>query len=219
MGISEGARRVIDEKKKTIDQLVLDPNVQIKDFPVDPWTPYMKTNNFIQQGVNRILGFSAEDGKWVRLNVNTDGKLEVAGISSANMQAEFNGTFVPWKGLTSGSGGVDITGHDTAVTKVLDAVSIPSAGAASHFGLDITNHDHTSYLVSTTTDCIIFLQGSDDNVNWYEHKSAADVDRTWNCNNEKIWFSDVHAMRFVRLVIQNLGGSTSTVTVVIVGQA
>lgn len=219
MGISEGARRQIDEKKKTQDQLVLDPNVQIKDFPVDPWTPYFKSNNFIQQGVNRILGFSTGDGKWVRLKVDSEGRLEVAGISSANMQAQFNGTFVPWKGLTSGSGGVDITGHDMQVTKVLDAVSIPSSGAASHFGLDISSDDRTTYLVSTTTDCTVFLQHSDDNVNWYEHKSAGDVDRTWNCNNEKISFSQEHAMRFVRIIVQNLGSAASTATVVIVGQA
>ncbi|MHC1610038.1 MAG: hypothetical protein ACXQTW_00270 [Candidatus Methanospirareceae archaeon] len=94
-------------------------------------------------------------------------------------------------------------------------MSLPASGLLTHDGVDVWGHCCIAFLVSTDQNCTIYMQGSDDNVNWYDFKSATDSDRSWNCNNEKIWVPINICAHYVRLVVYNAAASTATVTGVI----
>lgn len=93
MTISRETERRILEKKRTFDQSILSENIYIKDFPLDPWTPFLKTNNFVQQGINRLLAFDLAEKKWVRIRADSEGKLIVAplGIGSSEEKVSYEG--------------------------------------------------------------------------------------------------------------------------------
>jgi len=224
MGITPGALAEIEKKKKTVEQIILDPNIFIKDFPVDPWTPYIHTNNFIQQGVNRLLGYDSAEGRWRRLACSTDGwLLGVNLIKGYYLNTEpdaFTSDVVSDIRVNSRKIlMVDHADHEMDQYMVFDAVSVPGTSLVVHEGIDVSGYHKISVLVSTTQNCTVYIQGSDDNTNFYDLKSDADADLTWNCNNEKIWFRVLPATRYFRVAVYNSVAVAATVTGVVHGQA
>lgn len=191
MGITEGGLVEIERKKKTVDQSILDPNIFIKDFPLEPWTPYLVTNRFVQQGISRCLAFSETESKWVRMKVDSEGRLittaEVAAPTVVILQGRKYGEFV-----------------------VADAVSVAAGGTLTHTGVDVNDYAKKTVLVSTTANCTVYVQVSDDNTNFYNIKTAADGDLSWNCNNEKIAIQIDHYAHYMRIVIYATVASTVT---------
>jgi hypothetical protein len=61
---------IISKFAKTTDQIINDPNIYVENFPLDPWTPVIKTNNFMQQTLSRNLAFDDVDMRWTRLIAN-----------------------------------------------------------------------------------------------------------------------------------------------------
>jgi len=188
MGVTPGAQAIIDQKRKTIDQFILAPNIFLGDFPVDPWTPYLKTNNFVQQTISRMLGYDAASGKWWGIRADSSGYLR-------NRATIFD--------------------HEATDYTVFDAVSVPAAEVVTHDGIDVSGCPYVSFIISTTLACTVYVQGSSDNVNWHDLKSDADADLSWGCNNEKIWFRIPFYTHYVRLVVRNGGAVAATITGVI----
>lgn len=104
-------------------------------------------------------------------------------------------------------------------SKVIDSQNIAAGGTITHEGENVEKYSKITALVSTDQDCTVYVQLSDDNTNFYDIKTEADGDLSWNCNNEKIAIplSDYTA-KYLRLVIKNNSGSTATVTAVIMAQ-
>jgi len=201
-------------QRRTQDQLVLDPNIFLKDFPVDPWSSTQWTNNFIQQGINRCLGYSSDDSKWVRLNVDEDGKLEVSGITTleAAQIKWYNGSsWVNFAGLAGAAPYVAVHSRDAADYNVFDAVVVPALGTIAHTGIDSSGYASMTFYVSSTGASTVYLQFSDDNVNWYDMKSVADDTRSWSCSSEKIAVHGDIATHYVRIVVYNTAGANNTI--------
>lgn len=189
MGITAEGLRRIKEKAKTFDQAILDPNIFIKDFPLDPWSAYPKTNNFIQQGITRALGYSPDEEKWVRLRVDSDGRLyttsEVTALQNVNLYAR------RYKDVV-----------------IADSVPVAAGELLVHSGVDINDYSKVTTLVASTKACVIYPQVSNDNVNFYDVKAADDTTRTFACNNEKIAFQlEVHG-HYYRVVITTAVANT-----------
>lgn len=211
MGISDEARRRIEEKKKTFDQRILDPNIFVKDFPLDPWSAYPKTNNFIQQSIARSLGYSPDEGKWVRLQVDEDGKLEVSGITLGTEMRNYwyDGTdWVTWQGLANQAPYVMLKTREAANVIVIPDIAIGAGQDCTHTAVDISGYRSMMFHVSSSANSTVYLQFSDDGTNWYDLKSVADDNRTWNCNVEKICVHGDVASRYMRVWIHATTAST-----------
>jgi len=195
MTISKEAEARISEKKKTFDQLVLDPNIFVKDFPLDPWTPYLKTNNFVQQTISRILGYSDTEEKWVRIKIDSEGRLiTTAEVTAPAVQTLGGRLYKEWT--------------------IAEDVSVSAGGTLTHTGIDVNDYSGISVLVSSTGNCTVYIQVSDDNTNWYDIKSLSDGDRAWNCNNEKIAIPMNPYAHYMRIVVYATTASTVTVKVI-----
>lgn len=199
MGITPGAKSRIEEKYRTTDQRIQDPNMFVKDFPVDPPGLFLKTNNFVQQGLNRLLAYSPTEEKWVRVRVDKHGRLA--------MSQE-----------TAEMGWIKLEDREAATIKVFNADSLPAYGIITHEGQDVSGYAKISILISTTQSCTVYVQGSDDNVNWYDYQDETDTARTWACANEKIWFRILNNARYLRILVYNSSSGAATVTGVICGQ-
>ena len=218
MGISIEAQRVIDEKKKTTDQIVLDPNIFLVDFPLDPWTPYIKTNNFLQQGISRVLGYDPTLKKWARLQVDSDGKLQVSGITTLELSKTYFSDGTTWRAALCGTNGspyFTIYDRETFDDLVIDDVEVDAGATITHEAIDLGGVSSFNVQVSASQNCAVYPQSSDDNINFYDLKSAADGDLTYNCNNEKIAFPVSHPCHYFRIAIKNNGAATATVRAVV----
>lgn len=188
MPVRPGVKSFIDRKYSTEDLKILDPNIFVKDFPLDPSGKFLKTNNFVQQGINRLLGFDHAEKRWVRVRVDDDGYLQPKTILWSRQAMD---------------------------VKVLDAVSVPATSLVTHVGVDIQEYTHISCIVSADQACTIYVQGSDDNVNWYDFKRSHDTDTTWSCSSEKIWFKIDSNTHYIRILVYNTAAAAATVTVVL----
>jgi len=150
-------------------------------------------------GINRLLAYSPGEGKWVRVRVDSEGRL------SMSQDVDELG----W---------IKVEDREAATIKVFDAVSVPALGLVTHEGQDVSGYSQISILTSTTTSCTIYVQGSDDNANWYDWKRVHDTDTTWACDNEKIWFKVDANVRYLRVLIYNSAAVAATVTGVVCGQ-
>jgi len=215
MGITQGGLAEVEKKKKTIDQSILDPNIFITDFPLDPWTPYLVTNRFIQQGINRMLGFNPTTKKWVRLNVDDEGKLEVATITTVQNKF-YNGT--DWENITGLTGVGPYTvlrDRDFEDITLANAVLLDALGTFVSEGQDVSAYARKTIQVSATQACTVYYQTSNDNVTWFDPKTVADADISFNCNNEAIAISLSDAMHYLRVVVYNTAAAAATISVVL----
>jgi hypothetical protein len=218
MGITAGGLAEIEKKKKTVDQTILDPNIFIKEFPLDPWTPYLVTNRFVQQGINRILGYNPTEKKWVRLQVNDEGKLEVATITTVQNKF-YNGT--DWENLPGLAG---VGPYSVLRDREFEDVTLASAESLNALGtfvsaeVDVSGYARKTVLVSTTQNCTVYYQISHDAVTWFDPKTQADGDIAFNCNNEAIAIAINDCAHYIRVVVYNASASAATITVVLEGQ-
>ena len=197
MGISAEAQKIIEQQKKLLDQFIVDPNFLVPDVQIEPFTPHLRTNNFVQRGLSHLLGKYAANKKWYPVAVDDEGKLVFSD----------DATKAGWIGLSK---------RECVVYKVFDSVSVPATSLVTHDGVDISSYQEVSFAISTTANCAIYLQFSDDNSNWYDLKAVDDSDRSWNCTNEKIFATNSVAAHYIRIVVY--ATVASTVTGIITGR-
>ena len=53
--MTPGAQSAADAKKKLMDQQIIDPNAALPRLAVEPFTPYFRTNNFIQRTWTKVF--------------------------------------------------------------------------------------------------------------------------------------------------------------------
>lgn len=193
MVLTSGAKRLIEEKYTTRDQKILWQNIYIKDFPLDPPGLFLKTNNFVQQGLNRILGYNEDDEKWYRLRAGSDGGLLLS------------------RDLTT-AGAIFLTERQAADIKLIDGYSVGASELITHAGEDVSGYSKLALFISSTENVTIYVQGSDDNLNWFDYKRVHDTNTTWNCDGEKIWFLLDSVAHYIRVLVYATAASTVSVT-------
>jgi len=108
-----------------------------------------------------------------------------------------------------------ITGSEYKDYVVMNSVSVDAGAIVTHTGIDVSRFKKITVLVSTTDDFTIYVQVSDDNSNWYDIKTDADGDISYNCNNEKIAFKVEHFSKYMRVVAKNNAASAATIYCVV----
>ena len=206
------AGRLIQERKKIKNQFVQFGDFKILSIPVDDWTPYFWTNNFIQRSFSYGIGFDADANTFRLLQVDVSGNLKVSSTVSVTFAALVAGVSTSLKGNDAGALKVDPTGRNLVAVTIADAVTIPSTQAISTTGLDIGEAGDTTVLVEATQNYTVRYQLSDDNSSWYDPKTEADVDINHSVVNEKIAFRVTMPARFIRLKINNTNATEGVVT-------
>jgi len=84
---------IVSKYAKLTDQIINDPNIFVEDFPLDPFTPIIKTNNFLQQVMSRNLGYDDVEKNWTRLIANKYSYL-VTGVKTIDLHS-FDDLTVP----------------------------------------------------------------------------------------------------------------------------
>lgn len=81
--LSESAKARLNQLKTLQDQFLVSPEVIIRDIHVQPYTPYFRTNNFIQNTFARLAGWYPTSEDWRRIIVDAQGRVEVSTIQAS----------------------------------------------------------------------------------------------------------------------------------------
>jgi len=196
MVLSQSALARIDAQKQLIDQIIRDPEVLIDGFQALPHTNFLKTNNFVQQTASRLYGKNPSVKKWFPINTDDSGRLLLSPAKSDGAQ-------------------IFLKDRNFIDDVVMNEISLPNNAVASHVGVNMTHASRKTIAVSSTQSVTVRFQVSNDNANWYTVQNTSDVEFSMNVNNEKVAIEFIDAAHFMRVVIENTSGGTSTVTAVI----
>lgn len=191
-------KKWVDEKKKLTEQLFINPDIEIPSFPVSPWTPYFRTNNFIQQNIARLMGFNPTEKKWYPVFVDTTGRILTSPEITAGTQ-------------------VFLKDREAITISIMEGEVIPAATLATHAAEDVEEFLNKTVLVSTSAQATVYVQFSDDAVNWYEWRDLSDTAITFSVNNEKKCFGFADHTRYMRVIVHNTSASNNTVSLKILG--
>ena len=105
--------------------------------------------------------------------------------------------------------------RDVQEATPIENVNVAAGGMVTHYRWDVDGYQFLAFMIDTTIDggnFTIYPQCSLDNVNWFDPKTQADVDKVYNATDEKICRGFVLASRYFRLVCYNGGGSAARIT-------
>lgn len=200
MTISPEAQQRINSRKQLTDQFIRDPEFLIPGLFVEPWTEFYRTNNFVQQTLGRMYGFHEGEKHWHPISIDDDHRIILSDQSTSGVQ-------------------VLIKNRNFTDAVVIDNQSVPNAAAISHAALDISSFGRKSMLVSSDGPVTIYVQFSDDELNWYEWYDTSDNAVTFAVDNVKKCIEIIDVAHYMRIVITNSSGAAVNVTAVIEGQA
>lgn len=200
MGLTPEAQRRIEAQKRLQEQIFIEPELETDGFPTTPYSPWYRTNNFIQQGLNRLFGWNPTDKKWYPLYADKEGRLLVSPEETDGAQ-------------------VLIKDRESVRHVVLNNVKVINLSLASHTAVDVSECSKKSVLISTTGSITAYFQASDDNTNFYTLTDTSGADISLAADNEKISFAVNDYCHYFRVIIYNNSGAEVTVTVVVEGQA
>ena len=207
------------EKQEIIKQFIEKESMNIADFPLAPRVDAYVTNNFLQGVIARLVAFDDTLKKFVVVKVDSVGNLKTTASVTNNIYGDLNGVAQAIRANSLGALRFDPFGRTFDNFDVFLSEPHPIAALLASVGIDVSGYETLSLNVATTNTCTVTVQLSDDNVNWYEIKTAADADLSWACNNEKINFSIPNFSRFVRVLVQNTAGAAGTTTAVLNAKA
>lgn len=106
----EDYRRPFEEPKRQVEQLLQDPSVFVKDLRIEPFTPLLRTNNFLQNCLSRLLAFSPTENRMVKVRADEEGRLEMFEGQPGSLENRllYNGVI---RDLANGATGVFDTAH------------------------------------------------------------------------------------------------------------
>jgi len=219
MTLTDSQLREIQLKAKLTDQIIQSENILIKDFPVIPWTPYYKTNNFIQGTFSRMFGFSTEESKWIRMLVNKEGGLLFSGEFLTSEPLAFTKSqFGTLRIDTVRRLLINLAARDSAEFTLFDGVVIANNETATHAGINVSDFLSKIFLLSADGAVTCRVQVSNDNVNFYDYYNTAQSLITFTGANEKRAFPFNDYMKYMRILITNTSGADRNVTGVLLCQ-
>lgn len=80
---SDTAKAHLQDLKKLQDQVIVTPEVWVREMHIEPATPYFRTNNFIQNTLARLVGWYPSQEDWRRIIIDAQGRLEVSTIQAS----------------------------------------------------------------------------------------------------------------------------------------
>lgn len=193
MGISPEAQRWTDEKKRLTDQLFINPDIETSGFPVNPYTPYYRTNNFVQQTLSRIFGYRTDDEKWYPLNVDSLGKLQVSTVATIGAS-------------------IFLRNREAKDVTIFTDRVLSDLTAATHDGVDFSGYSSKLIMVKSTGAVTVYPQASNDKTTWYDlvDSSGNALSVTVNRVTKAIeWTEPAH---YFRCVVVNTSGAAVTVS-------
>lgn len=198
--ITPEAQRRLDLQKKLTDQLIINPNFKISGLITDPYTPYFRTNNFIQQTASRIFGYDPTEGveEWFALRTDSEGRLLVSPTETTGA----------WFRLKD---------RDNIRTTIFEDFSIPNNAGISHAGVLLAGTSKQSILISCNGALTLYYQTSDNNVDWYTIQTTAGNDYTLAVTGASEAFPINDATYYFRVFISNTSGAAVTATLKIIG--
>lgn len=196
MGITPEARRRIEEKKRLVDQFIVDPNFLIPEVHIDPFTPHLRTNNFVQRGLSHVLGRRVDNEKWAPLAVDDEGKI----ILSDDV---------------SRIGFVSLGSREAEDISIFESLSLPATSIVTHEGIDVSQFSGKTLLISSTASVSVYVQFSDNLSNWYDWCDATGSAISWTVNNVKKAIGIDDHSHYVRIVVHNSSASAVTCTMVL----
>lgn len=193
MANSSEAERWVEEKKRLTDQFFINPDIETTGFPVQPYTPYYKTNNFIQQTLSRIFGFYPTKEKWKPLYTDESGRLLVS----------------PEK--TEGAS-FFLRHREAKDVIIFTDRSIPGLSAATHVGVDFSGYASKLVMVKSNGSITIYPQCSNDGTNWYDLVGSNGTALSLSVNNVTKAIEWTEPTHYFRCVVYNGTGAAVTVS-------
>ena len=198
MGVTPETQRRLDEQKRLIEQIIRDPTFQLDGVFFDPYTPYLRSNNFVQQTASRIFGFNTGIKKWFPLSTDSLGRVLLSSDPIDGAQI-----FLKDRNFTD--------------AVVMDGVVVPASSSITHDGVDVSSLSRKSVLISSSGDVTVRVQFSHNNADWFQWFDTNDVEVTIAVNNAKKNVEVVDPAHYMRIFVTNTSSLDSTVTGVIVG--
>ena len=159
---------------------------------------------------------TAQAGKSLILMIGGEASFETEEVPQSTKWWDGT-TWQKWTGLENEAPYVSIKDRESEDTVVFDAVSLDAYGTLSHNGIDVSRLTKKIVMVSTTQNCTVYVQFSDDNANWYDLVDSTGSAFTWGVNNVKKAMTIDDYSHYMRVVIYNNAASASTITGVISG--
>jgi len=151
---------------------------------------------------------TAQSGKTLKLIVG--GAASFTAVSSESIGLYFDCEYPECAKVIAGTEYKDFV--------VMDSVSVDAGAVVTHTGIDISKLRTVTMLISTTGNCAVYIQFSDDNSNWYDLCDAAGTPYEYNVNNVKKAIGINDFAHYMRIVVKNNDSSSVTVKCVIEGQ-
>ena len=204
------------EVKKAFLQL---PNMRIADLPLHPRLDSFVTDNFIKPSFAYMLIYDATAKRWITAKADSSGNIKTTASVTNNIFGSRSGVAQAISANILGGLFIDPSGRDLTVDAVMDNLSIPAGGSATHDGLNMQHAAAITVLVSTNNNTTIRPQISDDNVNWYDIVNESDTLITFAVNNVKKALRLSGAAKYLRLFVTNNAAAAVNVTMKVLGQA
>lgn len=147
---SEAAKKLLQERKQLQDQVIVTPEVWVREMHNEPSTPYFRTNNFLQNTLSRLVGWYPTLADWRRILCDAQGRLEVSTIQASydhndvksGSAADAFGAFIAFDDIAKR---VDIFVWDNALNfaRGVDGISLDDTleiPANTIFSFDGTTH-------------------------------------------------------------------------------
>jgi len=151
---------------------------------------------------------TAQSGKTLKLLIG--GAASFTATSSESIGLYFDDEYTECAKVIAGSEYKDFI--------VMNNVSVDAGAIVTHTGIDISKFRTVTMLISTTGNCAVYIQFSDDNSNWYDLCDAAGTAYEYTVNNEKKAIGINDFAHYMRVVVKNNDSSSVTVRCVIEGQ-
>lgn len=198
MGISPEEQRRFDEQKRLVEQIITDPKFLLQNVDLSPYTPFLRTNNFVQQTASRLFAYNPTEEKWTRLYTDDEGRLVLSPEVTDGAQ-------------------IYLKDREFVTTTVFDGITLPGLTAATHVGIDSSGYIKKSILVSSSGAAKVHLQASPDNVSWYDMTDTSGSALNFTVSNTRMSFPNTDCNRYFRVVVENTGTTDLTLTVYVVG--
>ena len=151
---------------------------------------------------------TAQSGKTLKLLIG--GAASFTATSSESIGLYFDDEYTECAKVIAGSEYKDFI--------VMDNESVDAGAVLTHTGIDISKFRTVTMLISTTGNCAVYIQFSDDNTNWYDLCDAAGTAYEYTVNNEKKAIGINDFAHYMRVMVKNNDESPVTVRCVIEGQ-
>ena len=198
MVISPEVQRKLDEQKKLTEQIIRDPKFQLDSVHFDPYTPYLRSNNFVQQTASRIFGYNAEITKWFPISTDSLGRVILSSDPIDGAQ-------------------IFLKDRNFQDAIVIDALVVATTEIVTHSAVDVSSLSRKSILVSSSGTVIMRVEFSHDSETWFQWYDTNDQEITFSIDNQNKSIEVIDVAHYMRVTITNTSGVDSIVTVVISG--